>query len=139
MMLDCRMNTWVVTYPGNTIPPYRLQCNAEIFVQACLLFGYLIIYIIRMWRVYKVYDLYQSYLQTQKQKAMNDDEDEADEDTRTSRKSLGELPNEENEVISIIILLLVPCTAGLCCLDYIQYVDRHDTGTVPIICKCSAF
>lgn len=66
MMLDCILNTALLSQNRGQTSPWAFQCNLQIVITVLAFFGVMIVYFARMWRVYKVFNLYQDYLSQQK-------------------------------------------------------------------------
>jgi len=58
MMLDCILNTTLLSQNNVTLQPWAFQCNQQIVITVVCFFGTLAIYFARMWRVKKVFILY---------------------------------------------------------------------------------
>lgn len=65
MMLDCILNTVMMSKPKKLFSKYTFQCDTGIFITVVVFFGLMSIYFTRMWRVYMVFSLYQDYLRDQ--------------------------------------------------------------------------
>lgn len=65
MMLDCILNTNLLSQSPRQVSPWAFQCDLQIFITVVVFFGVMMCYYARMWRVYKVFGLYQIYLKDQ--------------------------------------------------------------------------